>query len=40
MGAEPGGALSDLRLCGSIDGRGGESRNVHPILSRNENVKT
>ena len=25
--------LSDLRLlCGSIDGRGGESRNVHPIV--------
>ena len=32
--------LSDPRpLCGSIEGRGGESRNVHP-LSKRENVKT
>ena len=33
--------LSDLSpLCGSINGRGGESRNVHSILSERENVKT
>ena len=40
MGADLGVPLSDLKLlCGSMDGWGGESRNVHPNSTR-ENVKT